>query len=165
MKFSNYDCKSLRKIVKIYFELEYWLKKTIIHLDLCDTDQIELMKDFLFSFLITKLYGQNESLFFLSKEVEIKIEIPCGFIDFFSKFPILQMFKNKTLMKINNLPPLIVPNKIDFNIQIVCNYLKLLKNKQLSKTDLFIKNISADALESYQTKKMQNYYHKKNVQI
>ena len=50
------------------------------------------MKDFLYSFLITKLYGQNETLFYLSKEVEIKIEIPNGFIDFFFFFLILYMF-------------------------------------------------------------------------
>jgi hypothetical protein len=57
--------------------------KTVIHLDLYDSKQTDLMKDFLYSFLITKLYGQNETLFYLSKEVEIKIEIPNGFIDFF----------------------------------------------------------------------------------
>ena len=32
------------------------------------------MKDFLYSFWITKLYGQNETLFYISKEIEIKIE-------------------------------------------------------------------------------------------
>ena len=51
------------------------LKKTVIHLDLYDSKQTDLMKDFLYSFLITKLYGQSENLFYLSKEVEIKIEI------------------------------------------------------------------------------------------
>ena len=110
------------------------------------------MKDFLYSFLITKLYGNNETLFYLSKEIEIKIEIPCGFIDFFLKFPILNMFKNKKKMTINKLPPLIVSEKINSNIQIVCNYLKLLKEKKLDSNDLFIENISADALNSYPTK-------------
>ena len=128
------------------------IKNTVIHLDLYDTNQIQLMKDFLYSFLITKLYGNNETLFYLSKEIEIKIEIPCGFIDFFLKFPILNMFKNKKKMTINKLPPLIVSEKINSNIQIVCNYLKLLKEKKLDSNDLFIENISADALNSYPTK-------------
>ena len=56
----------------------------------------------LYSFLITKLYGQNEALFYLSKKVEIKIEIPNG------------LFENKTEMKIKNLPPLIL--NLTFNI-------------------------------------------------
>ena len=117
---------------------------TVIHLDLYDSKQIDLMKDFLYSFLITKLYGQSENLFYLSKDVEIKIEIPNGFVDFFLKFPLLNMFAQKHEMKINNLPELIVPQEINSNMQIVCNYLKLLKNGKLADHDLFIKNISID---------------------
>ena len=128
------------------------IDSTAIHLDLYDTDKVNLMKDFLYSFLITKLYGQNEKLFYLPKKVEIKIEIPYGFIDFFCKFPILNMFKNKTKMSINNLPPLIVPKSLDSNIQIVCNYLKLLKYNKLSHKDLYIKNISIAYIETLQTR-------------
>ena len=90
------------------------------------------MKEFLYSFLITKLYGQNETLFYLSKDIEIKIEIPNGFVDFFLKFPILSMFKNRIVMKIEKLPPLIVHPELNSNIQIVCNYL-LENNKRRSK--------------------------------
>ena len=121
--------------------------KTVIHLDLYDTKQTDLMKDFLYSFLITKLYGQNETLFYLSKEVEIKIEIPNGFIDFFLKFPILDMFKNKYKLTIDKLPPLQVDLKLDSNIQIVCNYLKLLKEGKLDDHDLYIKNVSINVDE------------------
>ena len=117
-------------------------ERTVIHLDLYDSKQTELMKDFLYSFLITKLYGQNEDLFYLSKKVEIVIEIPCGFVNFFNKFPLLSMFKNKTEMKIAELPPLIIKHEIDSNIQIVCNYLKLLKSGKLSDTDLIIDKVS-----------------------
>ena len=117
-------------------------EKTVIHLDLYDSKQVELMKDFLYSFLITKLYGQNENLFYLSKKVKIIIEIPCGFIDFFKKFPLLSMFKNRTEMKIENLPTLMVPKNINSNIQIVCNYLKLLKSGQLPDKDLIIDEVS-----------------------
>jgi len=121
--------------------------RTVIHLDLYDSKQTDLMKDFLYSFLITKLYGQNETLFYLSKEVEIKIEIPNGFIDFFLKFPILDMFKNKYKMSINKLPPLVVDPRIDSNIQIVCNYLKLLEEGKLNDHDLYIKNVSINVDE------------------
>ena len=64
------------------------LQNCVLHLDLCDTDQIELMTEFLFSMLITKLYGKNEDIFYLPKDIEIKIEIPNGFVDFINKFPI-----------------------------------------------------------------------------
>ena len=119
--------------------------KTVIHLDLYDSKQTELMKDFLYSFLVTKLYGQNENIFYLSKKVEIMIEIPCGFVNFFNKFPLLSMFKNKKELKIENLPPLIFENKdkpLNSNIQIVCNYLKLLNSGKLSEKDLIIDKVS-----------------------
>ena len=69
------------------------------------------MKEFLFSFLFTKFFGQNENLFYLSKDIEIKIEIPNGFIDFFLEFPILNMFQNRYEISIKKLPPLIVSLK------------------------------------------------------
>ena len=47
-------------------------------------------------------------------------------------------------MTIDNLPPLIVPAKINSDIQIVCNYLKLLKSGKLSEKDLYIKGVSMD---------------------
>ena len=115
---------------------------TVIHLDLYDSKQTDLMKDFLYSFLVTKLYGQSENLFYLSKKVKIVIEIPCGFVDFFNKYPLLSMFENRTEMKIANLPPLIVPKVINSNVQIVCNYLKLLNSGKLSETDLIINGVS-----------------------
>ena len=127
---------------------------TVIHLDLYDTKQTDLMKNFLFSFLVTKLYGQNENIFYLSKNVEIKIEIPNGFINFFYKFPILDMFENKYEMKIDKLEELIVPPEINSNMQIVCNYLKLFEEKQISEADLYIKNVSIkkEEKESYDIK-------------
>ena len=66
-----------------------------IHIDLYDTDQISLMMEFLFSVLITRLYGKNDNIFYLSKDINIKIEIPNSFIDFFAKFPMLNLFPKK----------------------------------------------------------------------
>ena len=137
-------------------------KNTVIHLDLYDSKKIDLMRDFLYSFLITKLYGQNETLFYLSKDVEIKIEIPNGFIDFFLKFPILSMFKKKIEMKIDKLPQLIVDPDISSNIQIVCNYLILLKEGKLADKDLYIKGIS---IEPGNKTKMIKDYMKENMKF
>ena len=46
------------------------------HLDLYDSKQTELIREFLFSFLITKSYCQNEDIFYYGNEFKIKIEIP-----------------------------------------------------------------------------------------
>lgn len=113
-----------------------------IHLDLYDTKNIELMKELLFCFLITKVFYLNNDLFYLTNKVKIFVEIPSGFKNYFQKFPLLNMFKNKTKINLENLPPLIVSKEINSNIQIVCNYLKLLKSGKLSETDLIIEGIS-----------------------
>ena len=116
-------------------------KKSVIHLDLYDTDQTEIMMDFLFSILITRFYGVEEDIFYLSKDIEIKIEIPNSFINFFEKFPILTLFEVNE-MKISNLSPLLVPKGLDSNIQIVANYLKSLLEKKIDNYDLFIPNVT-----------------------
>ena len=118
-----------------------------LHIDLYDTEQTELMTEFLFSLLITKLYGQNEDTFYLSKDIEIKIEIPNGFIDFMEKFPLLTLFSSRTL-SIKNLAQLIVPKQIDSNIQIVANYLKALKDKTIDTNDLFLDKVTPTDLKN-----------------
>ena len=83
-----------------------------LHLDLSETNQIELFEDFLFSFLILKEYTQNEDIFCYQKNVEIKIEIPKGFYDFSEKFNLLKLFKQK---KITSLPEFKILNDLDKN--------------------------------------------------
>ena len=117
---------------------------SILHLDLYDTEQIELMTEFLFSLLITKLYGRNEDFFYFSKDIEIKIEIPNGFIDFIKKIPILSLSSNKKL-EIGKLADLIVPDEISSNIQVVANFLWLLKEDKKGKD----KNITADQVDLF----------------
>ena len=116
-------------------------KNTVIHLDLYDTNQTDLMMEFLFSILITRLYGHNEDIFYLPKNILIKIEIQNEFIDFFVKFPILTLFDRKDL-KINNLNDLIFSNDLVSNIQIVANYLKAFHDKILGKNDIYFPGIS-----------------------
>ena len=124
---------------------------SVLHLDLYDTDQTDLMMEFLFSILITKLYGQNEDIFYFLTEIDIKIEIPNGFIDFLQKFPILTLF-HITKLSINSLAPLIVENDVNSNVQIVANYLKALKNNIINEKDLYFEKISPDNFSEYKTK-------------
>ena len=119
------------------------LKNSIIHLDLYDTEKIDLTMEFLFSILITKIYGQNDDIFYLPEEIPIMIEIPNGFIDYMKKFPILDIFK-KTTLEIENLAPLIVPKDIKSNVQVVAIYLKYLNEKIdiLNSHDIYFEGIT-----------------------
>ena len=125
-------------------------RNCVLHLDLYNTDLIPLMMEFLFSILIARAYGQSEDIFFLSKEIQIKIEIPNTFIDFFKKFPILSLLPIKEI-KITDLAPLIVPKELDSNIEVVANYLKALKEKKISEYDLIFPNITPVDFEKEST--------------
>ena len=119
----------------------------VLHLDLYDSDKTNSMMDFLFSILITRFYGQNEDIFFLPMKIEIKIEIPNTFINFFEKFPILNLFSIKE-MKISTLAPLIVPPDITNNIEIVANYLVALNENKINEYDLIIPNFTPDIFQN-----------------
>ena len=119
----------------------------IIHLDLFDSDEISLMMEFLFSVLITNLYRKDENIFYLSKKIEVKVEIPNSFIDYFAKFPLLNLFRKKKL-SIDNLAPLIVSSDITSNVQIVCNYLKDLRENRINTKDLFFPGITPEELRT-----------------
>ena len=155
-KENNKDEKNVKDIKKLPKQTIKRLQNlkiptnSVIHLDLYDTDETDLMMEFLFSILITKLYGRNEDIFYLSKEVEIKIEIPNGFINFTEKFPILTLFPSQKL-SIKELKPLIVPNDITSNVQVVANYLKALKENQIEGTDLYFDTISDKDILKYET--------------
>ena len=125
-----------------------------IHFDIFDTPKIDLMKEFLFFIFITKSYSLYEDIFYLNKEIEIKIELPYGFIDLPSKFPLLKIIKNKVKISIKELPKLIVLKDINSDIQIVCNYLKIFKNKEIIDNDLYIKGISSEKINEYSNKKI-----------
>ena len=117
--------------------------QSVLHLDLYNTDQIPLMMEFLFSMLITRFYGENEDIFFLSKDIQIKVEIPNTFIDFFEKFPILSLFQIRE-MNISNLAPLIVPKELESNIELVANYLKCLKENKINENDLIFPTLTPE---------------------
>ena len=86
------------------------INNAVIHLDLYDTELIDLTMEFLFSLLITRIYGQNDDIFYLSEDIPIMVEIPNGFIDYMKKFPLLDIFK-KTYLEIEHLAPLIISNE------------------------------------------------------
>ena len=113
-----------------------------MHVDLYDTDQKSLMNDFLFFVLFTKLYGQDNNIFFLSKKIIIYLEIPNSFINFFDNYPILSIFPNKKLSR-ELLEELLVPDDISSEIKIESLYLKLLKEEN-TVPENFLNDFKAD---------------------
>ena len=89
---------------KIYIKLEKIMKSIpddnnyedrAIHLDLFESKEHSVLNEFLFSFLITKFYSNNENIIYIPINIEIYIEIPNCFNDFISNYKILQFFKGK----------------------------------------------------------------------
>ena len=131
----------INRLLKIEFDKD---KETALHIDLTETKKKDLMKEFLFSFLINKCYKESENLFYLNDNVDIYIEIPFGFTDFFKEYKILTLFQNKIKIEKSKLDPLIVSNELDSDIQVVCNYLKILDEDEnkLIQNNLIIPGIS-----------------------
>ena len=113
--------------------------KIALHLDLYDSNNIELLREFLFTFLILKYYSQNENIFYYGDELKIKIELPNSFLDYQKLFPILQFFETINITQ-NNMPKLIVADFLLSNIQIVCNYLKNIN--EINERDIYIDGLS-----------------------
>ena len=124
---------------EIMVRLKNLPKKVYLHIDLLETNQMELIRDFLFSFLVNKCYIINDDIFYYGKDVVIRVEIPNSFTNYYFKYPILKFF-NQIEYTDNNIPPFIITKEITSNIQIICNYLKI-KN-EINQKDLFIPGIS-----------------------
>ena len=102
-----------------------------LHIDILDTNTNELVniiRDFLFSFLIMKYYSHDYDFIYYGKEFKIKIEAPFGFVNPFDIYPTLNFFKKRIINK-ENIPPLIGSDKFNNNFQLVSQYLKLLDRK------------------------------------
>lgn len=73
-----------------------------------------ILNEFLFSFLITKFYSNNENIIYIPKNIEIYIEIPNCFYDFKSNCDILNLFlheQNKDCITLKSLPKLQLSDK------------------------------------------------------
>ena len=124
------------------------------------------MMKVLFSILIIRFYGQNEEIFYPPKNISIKVEIPNTFINFLEKFPFLYLFNIKQLL-IKNLAPLIVPQDINCNIEIVAKYLKNLKEKKIDFSHLKYLELKLDGEDAFNNhqNKSDKYFFKTRINI
>jgi hypothetical protein len=83
---------------------KYNYKDVAIHLDLTESEEISILNEFFFSFLITKFYLNNESIIYIPNNIDIYIEVPNCFENYSSKFSILNIFKKENIT-LENMPP------------------------------------------------------------
>ena len=111
------------------------------HLDLYESKKTDLIREFLFSFLITKFYSKNDDIFYYGNELKIKIEIPVTiFEDFLIKYPMIKIFKQIPKIKSIPRPKLILNNRLDSNFQITFNYLKYYDQGLINENNIKINN-------------------------
>ena len=134
--------KKLSELLKKIKNDNFDYKKIAIHLDLTESEETSIISEFLFSFLITKFYIDNENIIYIPKDIEIYIEIPNCFEDYLSKFGILKIF-NQTNISLSEIPKLDLPDKI---IKIFNRMLELKTNKDIED---FIKNKIGLKIYSY----------------
>ena len=102
----DYIYSKLEKIMK-NIKTENNFKDIAIHLDLFESREQSILNEFLFSFLITKFYSNNEKMIYIPKNIEIYIEIPNCFNDFISNYEILKLFeRDDDNISIEKLPDL-----------------------------------------------------------
>jgi len=86
-------------------------KYIAIHLDLTESEELSIINEFFFSFLITKFYINNKSIIYIPKDITIYIEIPNCFENYLSKFGILSIFKKENIT-FENIPPFNYPKEM-----------------------------------------------------
>jgi len=111
-------------------------KKSLLHVDLNECDNEYITRSFLFELLITNCLVHNEYVFKFGDNVLIYIEIPFGFIDFISKYPILENFETIIISKQNKAELDLTENSDNF--QIVANYLMNLKNNNIIDKNIYL---------------------------
>jgi len=124
----NSISKKLEKVMK-NIKTENNFKDIAIHLDLFESKEHSILNEFLFSFLITKFYSNNENIIYIPINIEIYIEIPNCFNDFISNYEILKFFKRvDDNISIDDIPEL---NLSDDKIRLFKNMLGKDNNKEI----------------------------------
>ena len=91
--------KLSRLLKRIKKENKNSYQNVAIHLDLTESKEPSIINEFLFSFLITKFYTNNENIIYIPKDIDIYIEIPNCFENFISQLGII----NSKIFTIENI--------------------------------------------------------------
>ena len=121
-------------------------KDIALHIDLMETDETFLINEFLFSFLITKFYCNNEEIIHIPDNISIYIEIPNCFFNYLSKLSILNIFHIENIVQgelkkseKKNVINISIP-KLELEQKIIDIFERLCGYKTNEEIELFIKN-------------------------
>ena len=106
-------------------------EKISIHLDLTESKETNIINEFLFSFLITKFYINNENIIFIPKDIQIYIEIPNCFKNYLSKLGIIKIFNCENI-SLDNIP------NLDLSKEIIDIFSQMLEFKSKEEIEKFI---------------------------
>ena len=136
--------KLSRLLKKIKKENKNSYQNVAIHLDLTESKEPSIINEFLFSFLITKFYTNNENIIYIPKDIDIYIEIPNCFEDFISQLGLI----NSKIFTIENIK---IDNirKPDLSDNIINIFNRLSGIESNNKIEKFIKEYIANNKFSY----------------
>ena len=86
-------------------------KNIAVHLDLIESKETDLINEFLFSFLITKFYTNNEDIIYIPNNIKVYVEIPNSFENYLTKYGTLNVFE-KEHIELGKLPKLELEDNI-----------------------------------------------------
>ena len=149
------------------------IKKNYIHIDIYDSNDETsgIIREFLFSLLITRNYSYDEKIFYLDYGIQTVIEIPIGFYDMKDKFKLLEYFVSKKL-NLEPLPALLDLENSDNNkitdIQLITNILLMLEKGEIEENVFNLEQNHAkipikqceNVINKYFTLPKGNYYQK-----
>ena len=88
-----------KRILKAFENLKINEKfQYILHIDFTQTDNVEIVKDFLFKLIILKKIEIDENIIYIKKNIHIDIEIANDFYSYHNKFKILSLFHNPKII-------------------------------------------------------------------
>ena len=103
----------------------------ILNIDLGGTNDIEIVKDFLFKLLILNKYNLNENVIYFKQNVKIYIELSNNFNNYLDTYKILNYFK---LIKTNYNFQI----SLNKDVKIVSPILKKYENNEILNTKINI---------------------------
>ena len=157
----------IKRLNKIKFESN---TNTSIHLDIMNPNDIEKIKDFLFSFIILKNYYDKDEFFYYESQIIIYIELPK---DYYKQLPFLSLMKIIEFKK-EQLFPYDISSNLKSNEQIVGN---ILQHYESQRQNLFVEQPISNPLieltpkncnkiiDSYHDYQNSNYLQKQNFII
>ena len=95
--------KDINKRIENEIENTYKNENYILHITLGQTNDIEMLKEFIFKLLIFRKCDFNNNVKFFGSNVNIKIEIPNDFMDYLKIIKILLLFESKNILQLSKI--------------------------------------------------------------